>query len=229
MKHILVVDDEKNIRDIVVAYLKKEGYQVSEAVNGKEAIEIFRAEQIDLILLDRMMPVMTGDEVCAHIRNSSKVPIIMLTAKVSDEDVIEGIQDGADDYIRKPFSVRELIVRIHALFRRTETDEPFNEVYSFGSGDLVVDFKRMTFTKRGEAITLTPNEFKIFKVMITNSNIVLSREQIIEKTFGIQFDGYDRTIDTHIKNLRQKIEDEPKKPAYIRTVYSVGYKFTPEQ
>lgn len=228
MKHILVVDDEKNIRDIVVAYLKKEGYKVSEAVNGKEAIDVFAKESIDLIVLDRMMPVMTGDEVCAYIRNTSKVPIIMLTAKVEDEDVIAGIKGGADDYIRKPFSVRELIVRIQALFRRIEVDEPFSDVYSFGGGDLTVDFKRMTFMKKGNAITLTPNEFKILKVMIGNTDIVLSREQIIEKTFGIQFDGFDRTIDTHIKNLRQKIEDQPKKPMYIQTVYSVGYKFTPE-
>ena len=229
MKHILVVDDEKNIRDIVAAYLRKEGYQVSEAANGKEAVEIFDQEEVDMIILDLMMPNMTGEEVCTYVRNRSKVPIIMLTAKVADEEVVKGISDGADDYIRKPFSVRELMIRVHALFRRLDGDQPFSDVYSFGGGDLKVDFKRMSFTKQGEPITLTPNEFKILKVLIGNSNIVLSREQIIEKTFGIQFDGFDRTIDTHIKNLRQKIEDNPKKPVYLKTIYSMGYKFDPNQ
>ncbi len=228
MKHILVVDDEANIREIVSAYLRKEGYQVSEAADGLEAVEIFAGTHIDLIVLDLMMPKMTGEEVCAKIRAKSKVPIIMLTAKVDDEEVIKGIAGGADDYIRKPFSVRELMIRIHAIFRRLDTDVPLSEFISLGDGDLVIDFKRMTFEKAGNPITLTPNEFKILKVLIANEGIVLNRDQIIEKTFGIQFDGFDRTIDTHIKNLRQKIEDDQKKPRYIKTIYSMGYKFCSE-
>jgi len=225
MKHILVVDDEENIREIVSAYLRKEGYQVSQAKDGLEAIDLFNSREVDLLVLDRMMPNMSGDEVCARIRSKSRVPIIMLTAKVSQEDIIDGIAGGADDYIRKPFSVRELMVRIHALLRRSDTDLPMSDIMTFGDGDLYIDFKRMVFKKEGEAITLTPNEFKILKMLIVNEGIVLNREQIIEKSFGIQFDGFDRTIDTHIKNLRQKLEDDPKKPIYIRTIYSMGYKF----
>lgn len=225
MKHILMVDDEANIREIVSAYLRKEGYQVSEAADGVEALEIFNHTEVDLVILDRMMPKMTGEQVCARIRSKSRVPIIMLTAKVSNEDVIDGIAGGADDYIRKPFSVRELMVRIHAIFRRLDVDLPMSDITEFGEGDLYIDFKRMVFKKAGDEVALTPNEFKILKILIVNEGIVLNREQIIEKTFGIQFDGFDRTIDTHIKNLRQKLEDDPKKPAYIRTVYSMGYKF----
>lgn len=228
MKHILVVDDEANIREIVSAYLRREGYRVSEASDGQEAIRIYEEEQVDLLVLDLMMPKMSGEEVCAKIRAKSRVPIIMLTAKVSDEDAINGISGGADDYIRKPFSVRELMVRIHSIFRRLDGDVPLCEVVRLGDGDLVVDFTRMTFEKAGASISLTPNEFKIFKVLIANEGIVLNRDQIIEKTFGIQFDGFDRTIDTHIKNLRQKIEDDPKKPRYIKTIYSMGYKFCSE-
>lgn len=225
MKHILVVDDEANIREIVSAYLRKEGYQVSEAKDGLEALELFNHTEVDLIVLDRMMPKMSGDQVCARIRSKSRVPIIMLTAKVRSEEVIDGIASGADDYIRKPFSVRELMMRIHGIFRRLDVDVPMSEVAEFGEGDLFIDFRRMVLKKAGEEIALTPNEFRILKVLIINEGIVLNREQIIEKAFGIQFDGFDRTIDTHIKNLRQKLEDDPKKPKYIRTVYSMGYKF----
>lgn len=225
MKHILVVDDEKNIRDVVGAYLIKEGYLVSYAADGKEAMTLFDSESIDLIVLDLMLPKMSGEEVCATIRKRSKVPIIMLTAKVEDEDVISGIAEGADDYIRKPFSVRELMIRIHAIFRRLEADAPMMEVYRFGE-DLVIDFDRMHVSKKQVELDLTPNEWKILKVLVANTDIVMSRDQIIEKTFGIQFEGYDRTIDTHIKNLRQKIEDDPKKPQYIKTIYSMGYKFS---
>lgn len=225
MKHILVVDDEQNIRDIVGAYLKREGYRVSLASNGAQAIEIFNMEVIDLVVLDLMMPKMTGEEVCKVIRRKSNVPIIMLTAKVQDEDVINGIKNGADDYIRKPFSVRELMIRIHAVFRRIDGDTPSMDLYRYGDDDLIIDFGRMKLVKKGQSLSFTPNEFKILKVLVANVGIVLSREQIIEKTFGIQFDGFDRTIDTHIKNIRQKIEDDPKKPVYIKTVYGMGYKF----
>lgn len=225
MKHIMVVDDEVNIREIVSAYLKKEGYLVRCASDGCQALKIFEQEPIDLIILDLMMPKVCGDEVCRQIRRKSNVPIIMLTAKVEDDDVIAGIKGGADDYVRKPFSVRELIVRVQALLRRTSGDEVMAEVYSFNDDRLVVDFTKMQLLKKGKEIILTPNEYKILKVLIANQGLVLSRNQIIEKTFGSQFDGFDRTIDTHIKNLRRKLEDNPKKPIYIKTIYSMGYKF----
>ncbi len=210
----------------MAAYLTKEGYHVSIASNGQEALELFKSESIDLIVLDLMMPIMSGEEVCQIIRQKSNVPIIMLTAKVSDEDVVNGIKGGADDYIRKPFSVRELVVRIYGLLRRLSNDEPLTDLSQLGDGDVVIDFAKMRTMKKEVEVSLTPNEYKILKVLIANAEIVLTREQIIEKTFGIQFDGFDRTIDTHIKNLRQKLEDNPKKPVYIKTVYSVGYKFS---
>lgn len=225
MKHILVVDDEKNIREIVAAYLDKEGYNVTCASDGLEAIAVFEQNVVDLIILDLMMPNMTGEEVCNRIRMKSNVPIIMLTAKVEDDDIIAGIKGGADDYVRKPFSVRELMVRVHGLLRRASGNQPMVATYRFNDDDLLIDFSKMLLHKKGVSVTLTPNEFKILKVLVANQGVVLSREQIIEKTFGIQFDGFDRTIDTHIKNLRHKIEDNPKKPTYIRTVYSMGYKF----
>lgn len=224
-KTVLVVDDEVNITDIIEAYLKKEGYKVFIAHNGQEALQIFRDNKIDLIILDLMMPVMNGEEVCSRIRIKSNVPIIMLTAKVEEENVISGIKSGADDYVKKPFSVRELMVRVSALFRRIQSDKPLLDIYNYNDGDLIVDFNSMIVKKKNEPVDLTPNEFKILKTFMFNVNIVLSREQIIEKTFGISFDGFDRTIDTHIKNLRQKIEDKPKKPQYIKTIYSMGYKF----
>jgi DNA-binding response OmpR family regulator len=175
-----------------------------------------------------MMPKMSGEEVCQRIRLKSKVPIIMLTAKVEENDVIQGIKGGADDYIKKPFSVRELMVRVAAIFRRTNEEEPMLSIYSFNDNDLIVNFNAMTVKKKGEEVTFTPNEFKILKTLISNAEIILSREQIIEKTFGINFDGFDRTIDTHIKNIRAKIEENPKKPLYVKTIYSMGYKFYPE-
>lgn len=224
-KTILVVDDEQNIRDVIKAYLEKEGYYALIAKDGHEAINIFNREKVDLIILDLMMPGMTGHEVCQRIRVKSNVPIIMLTAQVEENDVILGIKIGADDYIKKPFSVRELMVRVSAIFRRIDVNKPLLDVYTYKDGDLIIDFNSIMIKKKGKEIILTPNEFRILKTLIQNVEIVLSRNQIIEKTFGINFDGFDRTIDTHIKNLRQKIEDDPKHPKYIKTVYSMGYKF----
>lgn len=224
-KKILIVDDEKNIRDIVKAYLEKEDYRVFTASDGIEAMEILSVEKIDLLILDLMMPNMNGEEVCARVRLRSNMPIIMLTAKVEEENVIDGIKGGADDYIKKPFSVRELMVRVAALFRRLDGSEPLLEVYRYNNDDLVVDFRAMSVRKKGQEVDLTPNEFKILKTFIQNAEIVLTRNQIIEKTFGIQFDGFDRTIDSHIKNIRHKIEGSHKNPDYIKTVYSMGYKF----
>lgn len=223
-KTILVVDDEKNVRDITKAYLENAGYNVIEAINGEEAIHIFENKDIHLIILDVMMPKMNGMKVVEAIRKYSMVPIIMLTAKVDEKDLIRGIKTGADDYIKKPFSMRELMVRVEAIMRRVYPEET-EKLITFRKGDLVIDIPEMKVKKEGTLIELTPNEFKILKVFIRNYNIVLSREQLIEKAFGINFDGFDRTIDTHIKNLRQKIEDNHKSPTYIKTVYGMGYQF----
>lgn len=225
-KKILVVEDEKRILDVVKAYLEKEGFEVKTAIDGKEALDLFNSETFYLIILDLMLPIISGEKVCNHIRTSSDIPIIMLTAKVDEDDKIEGLAIGADDYVTKPFSPRELVSRVKVLLRRSYRDSnPLFEKLSFNNKDLEVDIDKMEVKKDGKVILLTTNEFKILSALLTNPGQVFSREQLIEKAFGIDYEGFDRTIDTHIKNIRQKIEDNPKEPKYILTVYGVGYKF----
>lgn len=226
--NILVVDDEQKIVDVVKAYLEKDGYNVVTALDGEMALNTFSKETIHLIILDLMLPKISGEEVCHKIRSTSNVPIIMLTAKVDEDERIEGISMGADDYLTKPFSVRELVVRVRALLRRTYRDTiPIADILSFNKGDLEVDIKKVIVKKQGNVVSLTTNEFKILTVLLTNPGQVFSREQLVEKAFGIDYEGFDRTIDTHIKNIRHKIEDNPKEPKYIITIYGMGYKFIP--
>lgn len=223
---ILIVDDEKNIVDVVKAYLEKEGFKVITASDGEEALKIFNKEDIQLIVLDLMLPKVTGEEVCSKIRAASNVPIIMLTAKAEEDEKIEGISIGADDYLTKPFSVRELVVRVRALLRRAYRDvTPMADILNFNDSDLEVDIKKMTVKKKGLEVSLTTNEFKVLTILLANTGQVFSREQLVEKAFGMDYEGFDRTVDTYIKNIRQKIEDNPKEPVYISTVYGMGYKF----
>ncbi len=223
---ILVVDDEEKILDVVKAYLEKEGFEVVTAMDGEEALNIFNKEEVHLIVLDLMLPKITGEEVCRRIRAKSFVPVIMLTAKAEEEERIEGISIGADDYLTKPFSVRELVVRVRALLRRAYRDEiPMADILTFNKGDLEIDIKRMIVKKKGQTVSLTANEFKVLTVLLTNIGQIFSREQLIDKAFGMDYEGFDRTVDTYIKNLRQKLEDNPKEPRYIATVYGMGYKF----
>jgi DNA-binding response OmpR family regulator len=223
---ILVVDDEKNIVDVVKAYLESNGFKVLTAMDGETAMQIFNNDTIHLIVLDLMLPKLSGEEVCQRIRNISNVPIIMLTAKADEDERIKGISIGADDYLTKPFSVRELVVRVRALLRRSYRDfTPMADILNFNNGDLEVDVKKMLIRKKGNDIRLTPNEFKVLKVFLINPGQIFSREQLVEKAFGIDYKGFDRTVDTYIKNIRQKIEDNPKEPKYITTVYGIGYKF----
>lgn len=225
-RKILVVEDEKNILEVIEAYLLKEGFRVITAEDGEMALELFKTEKIHLIVLDLMLPKISGEEVCTAIRATSDIPIIMLTAKVDEDDKIEGLTIGADDYITKPFSPRELVSRVKALLRRSYRDSnPLAEKLVFNDGDLEVDIDKMIVRKKRENIYLTSNEFKILSSLLTRPGQVFSREQLIELAFGYDYDGFDRTIDTHIKNIRQKIEDNPKSPNYIITVYGVGYKF----
>lgn len=228
MKHIniLVVEDEKNISDVIKAYLEKENYNVFLAYDGEEAIEVFKREELHLIILDLMLPKISGEEICSYIRNTSEIPIIMLTAKSDEDDKIEGLSIGADDYVVKPFSPRELVGRVKALIRRSYRDAgPLAEIFSFDNGRLKIDIEKFLVEKDGLNIDLTSNEFKILLGLCSNAGAVLSREQLIDRAFGYEYEGYDRTVDTHIKNIRQKIEDDPKKPKYIITVYGIGYKF----
>ena len=223
---ILVVDDEQKILNVIKAYLIKEGYDVITASDGEEALNIFKNQQIHLIILDLMLPKISGEQVCNKIRATSSVPIIMLTAKTEEDNKIEGLAIGADDYITKPFSNRELIGRVKAIIRRTYRDNrPLAELLNINNGDLEINIEKMTIKKQGETITLTTNEFKILIALLVNPGQVFSREQLVSKAFGMDYDGFDRTIDTHIKNIRQKIEDDHKNPKYILSVYGMGYKF----
>ncbi|URZ04898.1 response regulator transcription factor [Clostridium felsineum] len=223
---ILVVDDEEKILSVIKAYLEKEGFEVLTAKDGEEAIDIFEKEHIHLIILDLMLPKISGEKVCAKIRSVSSVPIIMLTAKIEEDNKIEGLSMGADDYVTKPFSNRELVSRVKALIRRTYRDNtPLAELLIINNGDLEIDVEKFIVKKRGENVNLTSNEFKILIVLLSKPGKVFSREELVNKAFGIDYDGFDRTIDTHIKNIRRKIEDDHRNPKYIVSVYGLGYKF----
>lgn len=222
---ILVVEDEKNISDVIKAYLEKENYKIITAFDGEQAIEIFKSNNVDLVILDLMIPKISGEKVCSTIRNISNVPIIMLTAKSDEESKIQGLTIGADDYVVKPFSPRELVTRVKALMRRSyRSDTTLAEKLIF-KDELEIDIDKLQVTKNNEVLDLTTNEFKILLALASNPKVVFTREQLINKAFGLDYEGFDRTIDTHIKNIRQKIETNPKKPEYIITVYGVGYKF----
>lgn len=225
-KSILIVDDEPKILEVITALLQSKGFKVYSADNGQSALDIFNNQNIALIILDLMMPGLSGEEVCIQIRKKSRVPIIMLTAKVEEEDIVHGLGLGADDYITKPFGLKELYARVEALLRRT-SDElvPLFTYYSLFNGDLVIDFEKAIVLKKGKNITLTPTELKILSVLIKYPGKVFTREELISLALGSDFDGYDRAIDSHIKNIRQKTEDDPKNPVYILTVHGLGYKF----
>ncbi|MEG6569617.1 response regulator transcription factor [Thermoanaerobacterium thermosaccharolyticum] len=225
---ILAIDDEEKILDVIKAYLEREGYSVFTETNGANAINTFKSLKPDLVILDLMLPGLSGEEICSKIRAISKVPILMLTAKVEEDDKVYGFSIGADDYLTKPFSPRELTMRVKAILRRTKDDMALNDIFSFNDGDLVIDTRSYEVKKSGEIVNLTPNEYKLLTVMAQNPNRVFTRGELIEKVMGYDFEGFDRTIDAHIKNLRQKIEDDPKNPVYIKTVYGAGYKFGEE-
>jgi DNA-binding response OmpR family regulator len=224
--NVLVVDDEVKITEVISSFLQSRGFEVFEVDNGKEALEVFERENISLIILDLMLPDISGEDICKTIRKQSRVPIIMLTAKVKESDMIEGLQMGADDYIIKPFSLKELHARIEAVLRRSSNDLiPLYRKNSFNDGDLIVDFESNIIKKRQVIINLTQSEVKILSALIKYPNRVFTRGELIEIALGDDFMGFDRTIDSHIKNLRQKIEDNPKEPKYVITIHGKGYKF----
>lgn len=225
-RNVLVVDDESKILEVLTALFESRGFRVFPAENGSEALRIFRSENIALVVLDLMLPDLSGEEVCKAIRRSSRVPVLMLTAKSEEDDLIAGLGIGADDYITKPFSLKELYARAEAVLRRTRDDlVPLAVRNSFRDGDLVVDFEKNAFLKAGRPVSLTPNEARILAAMIKYPGRVFTRDDLIGLALGEEFDGYDRAVDSHIKNLRQKIEDNPKAPVYILTVHGLGYKF----
>lgn len=226
VKNILVVDDEQMIREAVSSYLAKKGYHVFSAETGREALQFLEKQTISFVILDLMLPDLSGEEICAMIRKRSRVPIIMLTAKTMESDMLNGLELGADDYITKPFSLKNLYARMQAVLRRSSEDlKPLAEKFSWNNGDLVIDYDRKEVHKRGKAITVTPIEWKILSAFTKYPQKVFTRDDLLTIAFDLDFDGYDRVIDTHVKNLRKKIEDDPKKPVYICTVYGMGYKF----
>ncbi|NLD49268.1 MAG: response regulator transcription factor [Clostridiaceae bacterium] len=225
-KRILVVDDEEKIVEVVKSYLEHGGYEVYTAYNGKQALELFGKLAPSLVVLDLMLPDVTGEEICKTIRKNSRVPIIMLTAKVEEEDVLKGLDIGADDYVTKPFSPRQLVARVSAVLRRTaDGPVPLSNIISYNNEDLFIDNLKYEVKKCGNIINVTPNEYKILLTLIKYPKKTFTREELICMALGDDFEGYDRTVDTHIKNLRQKIEDDPKTPRYILTVHGVGYRF----
>lgn len=225
-KNILVVDDEPKILEVISDLMTSKGFRVFSADNGQTALDIFSHQNITLVILDLMMPGLSGEDVCAQIRKTSRVPIIMLTAKVEEENVVHGLGLGADDYITKPFGLKELYARVEALLRRSAGDLiPLTVRNSWNSGDLVVDFEKGVLLKKDTAFTLTPRELKILSALMKYPGKIFTREELITIALGNDFDGFDRAIDSHIKNIRQKIEDDPKSPFYIITVHGLGYKF----
>lgn len=223
---ILVVDDEPKIVEVVQSYLENSGYEVYTAYNGRQALVVFEKVDLSLIILDLMLPDISGEDICKTIRKKSRVPIIMLTAKSAEDDLLNGLDIGADDYVMKPFSPKQLVARVSAVIRRSQDDSGLlANVFTFNNDELAVDIIKHEVKRQDTVIGLTPIEFNILKNLVKYSKRVFTREDLINFALDEHFEGYDRVIDTHIKNLRQKIETDPRNPKYIITVYGVGYRF----
>ncbi len=222
-KKILVVDDEKKITEIVSAYLERDNFSVITAYDGRSALDAVKKYSPDLIILDLMLPEISGWDVCRILRKESSIPIIMLTARDETADKIVGLELGADDYVTKPFDAKELVSRVKAVLRRYE-GTPTSAPKKIRVGDLSIDIERRLVTRGEQNIELTPIEFDLLQLLARHPGRVFSRLQLLDSIQGDAYEGYERTIDSHIKNLRKKIEPEPEKPAYIITVYGVGYK-----
>lgn len=223
---VLVVDDEQKIIKIARDYLEQSGFRVLSASDGKLALAIARHDRPDLIVLDLMLPGMDGLDVCRSLRRESDVPIIMLTARAEEADRLIGLELGADDYIVKPFSPRELVARVRALLRRAQgkvTGPSRIQV-----GDLEVDLEGHRASRAGQTIKLTPLEFSILAILAQHPGQTFTRAQLLDRLHGVAYGGIDRSIDAHVKNLRRKLEDDPVEPRFILTVYGVGYQFTNE-
>ena len=224
-KQILLVDDEVKITQVLSAYLEKEGYQSIVAHDGKTALELLQLHPISLILLDLMLPDIPGEKLCEQIRAQYRIPIIMLTAKSQEQDILDGLEVGADDYLTKPFSPRVVVAKVGAVLRRAESDELLSVPVSYRDGYLVIDFNNKTVLKEGTPIPLTPTEYQILRTLAKAPKRIFTREQLILFALGDDYDGYNRSIDTYIKSLRSKIEPDRHDPAFIVTVHGVGYQF----
>lgn len=223
---ILVVDDARSIRTLVKSYLEQEGFRVLLATNGREALAVAQQHAPDLIILDLMMPEMGGYEFLREYSRDHATPIIVLTARVGEDDKVMGLELGADDYVTKPFSMRELTARVRAVLRRLDKQRQNGD--TLAAGDIVVDRRSRSVTVRDTPVHLTPSEFSLLEALMSEPGRVFSRLDLLEVLQGDAYEGYERTIDVHIRNLRAKIEPDPRKPRYILTVYGAGYRFAPD-
>ena len=227
-RKILIVEDDRKTVELIRLYLDKDGYRVIAAYSGDKAVDLARSEHPDLIVLDLMLPKIDGIEVCRTLRRESDVPIVMLTARATEQDKLSGLDLGADDYMTKPFSPGELMARVRAVLRRVQKI-PYPAQQEAVFGEMHIDFLRREVTVGGKSANLTPAEFRLLAALVTESGRVFERPELIDKAFGSYFEGFERTIDVHIANLRRKVEPDPKRPRYIKTVYGVGYKFEDKQ
>ena len=219
---ILLVEDEKSIRDAVQAYLEHEKYEVTPAEDGVIALERFQKDEFDLVILDLMLPRLSGEQVRNKIRETSMVPIIVLTAKGSIEDRVMNLELGADDYLVKPFSPRELVARVRVLLRRTQSEEDNQRI---DLGDIVIDMIGHKVFEKGAQIDMTASEYKLLVTLAKSPGRVFTRSELVRKVLGYDFEGYERSIDSHVKNLRAKLGDDPKNPKWLYTVHGIGYRF----
>jgi len=225
--NILMIEDETKLLEVVKVYVEAEGYSFTGAGSGAEGMKLFNSRHFDLLLLDLMLPGMSGEALVEEIRKTSNIPIIMLTAKAAVESRIGGLKLGADDYVTKPFNPRELMEMIGAVLRRTYPESTGAKVV-VPWAKLEMDKKARSVKINGGKISLTPKEFDLLYLMSANPNRIFTREQLLESVFGFDYEGYDRTVDVHIKNLRKKIEEDPSKPRIVKTVFGVGYKVSRE-
>jgi DNA-binding response OmpR family regulator len=222
---ILLVDDEPSVHEVVAAYLERDGFEVTGARSGRDALAVAERTEPQLIVLDLMLPDLSGEEICREIRRRSDVPIVMLTAKSSEDQRVGGLELGADDYLVKPFSPRELVTRIKAVLRRTKgAGQPLVGRLVFDDGGLSIDPLRREVRKQGDRVDLTPSEYEILEALARYPGRVYSRLELIDRLRGWAFEGTERTIDTHVKNLRRKIEPDPSTPRYVETVHGLGYR-----
>jgi DNA-binding response OmpR family regulator len=224
---ILIVEDDPNTVEIVKLYLHRDGHRVLTAADGREGLRLARESVPDLVVLDLMLPILDGIEVCHILREESAVPIVMLTARVEEEDRLTGLNMGADDYITKPFSPKELAARVRAVLRRTAKDAVEIGPSEMVQGDIKADLRRRAVYVRNRQVPLTPTEFRLLVLLMREPGRTFTRDQIIDRVFGYDFDGFDRTVDAHVSNLRRKLEADLEKSGYIHTIYGVGYTFTP--
>ncbi|MCJ7716201.1 MAG: response regulator transcription factor [Anaerolineales bacterium] len=227
MERILVVDDDRDIVRLVRSYLEKAGYQVVTAYDGETALHMLRREQPHLLILDLMLPDRDGWDVARLVRSDRQLaatPIIMLTARVEDNDKIVGLEIGADDYITKPFNPREVVARVRALLRRSRLQQDAPQPKIFQVGYLFLDVGKRELTLHEKTIDLTPSEFELLKVLMANPEFVITRDELVEKALGYRSEGMGRTLDSHIKNLRRKIDLDPAKQSFIQTVHGIGYR-----